>query len=323
MNHWEDPTIPKHGWLCDFVDDLKDSCDFENYADCWMCGHEQIRYVHHLRHSKYPDVIEVGCVCAGKLTGDVQAAKDREHKLRNRAARRSKWLTRNWKISAKGNPRLKVGGMYVTVYQRGNLYTYSIEGEFASNNYPTEDAAKLAAFDRWWQKQEEFISSPYCRKGYDDPVHARWGAFFADLRWKPEYKPAAVSGWQPTFRIVGEDGYCYVKVELQYQLGTSYFDWLQETLGTNYEGENLLIVGLNPYYSPEYGHPMIGWTNESYCDGNSFDEAPFITDDQGSFDFCHSTGSYRGRLTGYYEGGHWPLANNPLSQWTESINKLR
>src|SRR5271168_4438785 len=111
MNHWEDNSVPKFGWTCEFVDDLADHCIFGEYMDCWMCGREQIRFVHHLNHRGYPDTIEVGCVCAGKLTGDVQATKASETKVRNRAMRRAKWLTRRWKISNNGNPRLKVGGM--------------------------------------------------------------------------------------------------------------------------------------------------------------------------------------------------------------------
>jgi hypothetical protein len=325
MNHWDDPTIPKFGWNCDFVVDLKEDedCEFEEYADCWMCGRERIRFVHHLSNDRYPDVIETGCICAGKLTGDEQGAKDRETKLKNKAQRRAKWLTRNWKISGKGHPRLKVGGVYVTVYQRGHGFSYCVDGEFPPQNYPTGNAAKLAAFDRWWERQEEFAVSPYNRKAYVDPAHASWGAFFSELGWNPEYKPSVVRNWEPTFRISGDDGDCLVRVELQYQINQQYFAWLENSLG-DWAGENtVLVVGRGPYYNPNYNHPMLGWTNEQYEDGSSFDEAPFVTDKVGRFDFCHSSGSFRGRLTGYYDGGDWPLIADPLAKWAEARMKVR
>lgn len=325
MNHWEDPTVPKFGWTCDYVVDLKedDNCDFEDYGDCWMCGRESIRFVHHLSHARYSDVIETGCICAGKLTGDEQGAKERETKLRNKAKRRSNWLTRSWKLSAKGNPRLKVGGVYVTVYRKGKGYSYSIDSAFADETYPTEDSAKLAAFEKWWERQEQFAASPYNRENYDDLAHANWGAFFADLGWNPEYNPTPVFGWSPTFRI-SADHVCLVKVETRYQIGEQYFAWLEQNPGNWASGgETILVVGGNPYYNHNYDHPMLGWTNEHYEDGTSFDEAPFVTDDKGRLDFCHCSGSFRGRLTGYYEGGRWPLTQDPLTVWSQAVIKLR
>jgi hypothetical protein len=31
-----------------------------------------------MQHKGYPEVIEVGCICAGVMEGDILAAKDRE-----------------------------------------------------------------------------------------------------------------------------------------------------------------------------------------------------------------------------------------------------
>jgi hypothetical protein len=72
-----------------------------------------------MEHPSFQGVLAVGCICAGHMEGDVSAARGREASMRSRASKRTRWLTRNWRMSAKGNPTIKADGFRVTVYARG------------------------------------------------------------------------------------------------------------------------------------------------------------------------------------------------------------
>jgi len=83
---------------CVDVVDLRsdgESAEETNYATCQMCGNEKIRYVHFMEHPDLEEQFDVGCVCAEKMSGDYTGPKVRENRLRNRAVRRTRWLTRN------------------------------------------------------------------------------------------------------------------------------------------------------------------------------------------------------------------------------------
>ncbi len=76
-----------------------------------MCGKEQVRFVHIVEHGDFPQRLGVGCICAMKLSGDYVNPRNQEAKLRNKALRKKKWLTRKWRISAKGNEYLMLKGI--------------------------------------------------------------------------------------------------------------------------------------------------------------------------------------------------------------------
>jgi hypothetical protein len=145
---WSDAGVPHKGWRCVDIEDLG-----EPNATCEMCESQVIRYVHHMEHPTHAGVLAVGCVCAGHMERDVLAAQSREASMRSRASKRTRWLTRNWRISAKRNPTIKADGYRVTVYPRGEGYAATIaevndSGLYhARRNYPTVNEAKLAAFD--------------------------------------------------------------------------------------------------------------------------------------------------------------------------------
>lgn len=145
---WSMPGVPHRGWTCLEIEDLG-----EPSQTCEMCESSEIRYAHHMSHPEYAGELVVGCICAGHLEGSLVAAEAREAKARNRASKKTRWLTRKWKISAKGNATLKADGFRVTVYPRGGGWGATlapVEGgtvHHARRNYPTPDAAKLAAFD--------------------------------------------------------------------------------------------------------------------------------------------------------------------------------
>lgn len=145
---WSVAGVPHRGWVCVDIEDLG-----EPSTECEMCEAQTIRYVHYMEHPNYPQVLQVGCVCAGHMEGNVAASREREATMRSRAGKRSRWLTRRWKSSAKGNPNLKADGFRVTVYPRAAGWAFTLASEttgevyHARRNYSDHIAAKLAAFD--------------------------------------------------------------------------------------------------------------------------------------------------------------------------------
>jgi hypothetical protein len=145
---WSDAGVPHKGWNCIEIEDLgaPDSV-------CEMCEAQPIRFVHHMQHTEYNETLACGCVCAGNMEQDLVAARQRDESMRSRAAKRTRWLTRRWKISAKGNEWLEADGFRVTIFERGHRWAAAVVAvggsfkHFSRRTYPTENQAKLAAFD--------------------------------------------------------------------------------------------------------------------------------------------------------------------------------
>ena len=110
-NLWNDPNVPHSGWICAGITDLGSPSGI-----CQMCGHQIIRYVHQMIHPHYRS-LGVGCICAGRMEGDVNRAKKRERDFKNRAARLESFRKRTWKNSRKGNPYLRINHRVVVLYQ--------------------------------------------------------------------------------------------------------------------------------------------------------------------------------------------------------------
>ncbi len=76
-----------------------------------------------------------------------------EARSKRRVSKRKRWLSRGWRLSAKGYPSLRANGYRVTVYPRGSggvVLVSSDDNSFVHHgrrNYPTQEQAKLAAFD--------------------------------------------------------------------------------------------------------------------------------------------------------------------------------
>ncbi|QQP94198.1 hypothetical protein [Lysobacter enzymogenes] len=73
--------------------------------------------------------------------------------MKSRAAKRKRWTSRAWKVSAKGNPHITSDGFRITVYPRGDGWAYTLAALdnstvlHARRNYKSPAEAKLAAFD--------------------------------------------------------------------------------------------------------------------------------------------------------------------------------
>lgn len=152
---WARAGVPQKGWSCVEIEDLE-----EPSAICGMCETQEIRYVHHMQHSSYPEVLGCGCICAGRMEEDYSGAHAREANLRNAGARRKRWLTRDWQTSRNGNPFLNADGYNIVVFSAGQGWGFRItnrttdQGLSSRRSLPSMDAAKLRAFDAMiWMKQ--------------------------------------------------------------------------------------------------------------------------------------------------------------------------
>ena len=156
MTLWNQPGVPHKGWRCIDVEDLGAADD-----TCEMCGNHPLRYIHTMEHDDH-DPLRVGCVCAEKMATDYDA-KAAETKLKNKAGVRSRWLGRQWRTSRKGNPYLRIDGLVIGVSPSfGGRWRYWItkQGgtdlyENSPTSYETEDQAKLALFEPYWQAKQD------------------------------------------------------------------------------------------------------------------------------------------------------------------------
>lgn len=90
--------LPEDGWYCEDVEDNEDD-DFV----CELCGCTRVRFIHHMKNFFTRDELLVGCICAGAMEGNIEAARDREREMKNRAARKRNFPNRSgWKYTRNG-----------------------------------------------------------------------------------------------------------------------------------------------------------------------------------------------------------------------------
>ncbi len=142
-NLWKRDDVPKTGWVCQGVTDLGAPVGI-----CQMCGYQIIRYVHHMYHKDWGNV-DAGCICAGKMEGNIDAAKQRERDMKNKSQRKEKFLNRKWKTSRNGNTYIKIKDHIVVLYCRKSdgVWKYSIDNKFCIEIFENREAAKEAAFE--------------------------------------------------------------------------------------------------------------------------------------------------------------------------------
>ncbi len=142
-NLWKRDDVPKTGWVCTGITDLG-----EPVGVCEMCGHQIIRYVHHMVHPNFRS-LGVGCVCAGKMEGNIEQAKKREQDFKSKESRRENFKNRHWKTSKNSNSYLKIKDHLVVLYYNKNYnnWKYSLDNQFCPEVYPTREEAIDAAFE--------------------------------------------------------------------------------------------------------------------------------------------------------------------------------
>lgn len=145
---WSLRGVPHKGWVCVEVEDLG-----EPATVCEMCETQTIRYVHYMQHSAYEHILRVGCICAGKMEGNLAEAQRRDDTMKSRAGKRQRWLNRRWKISAKGNEYIIAEGYIVTIFRKDGDWKASIKEKdgdrtiWSRRKYQTISEIKLASFD--------------------------------------------------------------------------------------------------------------------------------------------------------------------------------
>ena len=147
---WSQRNVPHKGWHCVEVEDLGSP-----EAVCEMCETQEIRYVHHMKYRDYGEILGVGCDCAGNMELDYNAPRYREGQLRNQAQRRSRWVSRQWRISRRGNPYLNTDGFNIIIFEeRDETWGWKLTDQttrkhkYSGKTFATENEAKLAAFDK-------------------------------------------------------------------------------------------------------------------------------------------------------------------------------
>ena len=143
-NLWKRDDVPHEGWYCVGVTDLGAPCGV-----CEMCGYQIIRYVHHMVHNNYSGTLNVGCICAGKMEGDIEKAKKRERDFKNRESRRENFMNRKWNKSKNGNPYIKIKNHIIVLYKKkgAEIWKYSIDNEFCPEIFKTQEEAMQAVFE--------------------------------------------------------------------------------------------------------------------------------------------------------------------------------
>lgn len=158
-NLWKREDVPHSGWHCVGVEDLGAPVGI-----CQMCGYQIIRYAHQMEHPEYGP-LSVGCVCAGRMEGDVETAKRREAEFKNKQSRRLRFFQRKWKQSQKGNEYLKIDGHVIVLYHHSkntqanhgardgkgregaSVWKYAIDNQFCRTVYATRERAMAGVFD--------------------------------------------------------------------------------------------------------------------------------------------------------------------------------
>ena len=111
---------PLSDWHCVQIDDMAEvgwiAGNGMGHATCELCGCEKVRFVHVMRHERYFEDINVGCVCAGVMEGDVLAARERERKMTNRAKRKRNYLKRRWESNYNGRHILRYKNQWVVIW---------------------------------------------------------------------------------------------------------------------------------------------------------------------------------------------------------------
>ena len=89
-NIWNIPGLPHTGWHCLSVTELE-----APDHTCEMCRKEDIRFVHNLSHPQ-GIFLQVGCVCSGKLTGDLTLMVKMNADAKKLANQKKTWFNKDW-----------------------------------------------------------------------------------------------------------------------------------------------------------------------------------------------------------------------------------
>lgn len=183
------------------------------------------------------------------------------------------------------------------------------------------------------------IPTVYAGVHFRSRLEANWGAFFDLAGWKWEYEPTDLLNWTPDFWLQGEpDLLVEVKPIREFHEATAK-KISQACIASNYRNE-VLLLGKRPYeFRPgeanlgwlwEREHPEGGGNGWGYCALDNLERrppefAPGRVDGQNPIlDFYHLTGSYRHRISGWYDGSTSPMCHQTAMEiWGLAQSKVQ
>ena len=142
---------PLYDWECIDVIDVREDDENGFLSECELCGCTNVRYEHIMRHDHYFENITVGCICAGIMEGDILRAKERERKMKNRAARKKSFIERKWSQPYESVFHRIHRGKKISIVDHNGSFVVHVEGIVALNykGRPITDflSAQYAAFE--------------------------------------------------------------------------------------------------------------------------------------------------------------------------------
>ena len=141
---------PLENWSCTEVED-GETADFI----CELCGCDRVRFIHVMAHADYDGVLQVGCVCAGYMEGDLIAAKERDDAARRKSSRRANFRKKVWTENSENKWSVKYKHHFVSVereeFRGRDFYKISIDTDqyqwWKNRRIETLEDAKQVVFE--------------------------------------------------------------------------------------------------------------------------------------------------------------------------------
>jgi len=161
---------------------------------------------------------------------------------------------------------------------------------------------------------------------YRSRLEAKWAAFFDLVGWPYQYEPFDLDGWIPDF-LLGSKVLVEVKpvTEFPQEIADEILASAEHAFSeSEHDCWEILILGCQVPIDDPHIDCGIGWLT----DGLHFWGEATLVDYDGKVDFCHTVGSFHGRIHGGYNGGSWgegKIVNQDflMQKWREAGNRVQ
>ena len=141
---------PLENWNCREVVD-GETADFI----CELCSCQKVRYIPVMEHPEYNGELNVGCICAGSLEGDLIAARERDDAARRKSSRRANFRKKKWEEQGENRWGAKYKRRSVViereVFRGRDFYKIQIDTDcyqwWKNRRIETLEDAKLVVFE--------------------------------------------------------------------------------------------------------------------------------------------------------------------------------
>jgi hypothetical protein len=145
--------VPHKGWK--YVREYDALDEQGETIICEMCESMAVRFVQVMRNSRYPEELHCGCICAGHMSDDLEAAEYRDARLRSRARRRANFPKRKgWRETEAGLLHIEVDGCHFVVasqpgkgFKVGAKDVGQAKHTWGKKIYSSAVAAQMGCFD--------------------------------------------------------------------------------------------------------------------------------------------------------------------------------